>query len=1345
MKRFVKKRTLLIGLGGTGRDTVNFLYERLQARHKDLTEVPVGTVIFDLDELRKEQKLGLTASYQKLDQHKVNQKAMNMQLPENELYWSWYYDKNNQYIDIREIRDGAGQWRPVGRLGYTENIPTIQQRLQRAIARLKGMHTLDLSDEDIDVYIISSIAGGTGSGLLFDIAFHLQEEVSRRDTTSFRLRTYGFLVLPEVFAQLRSIDRVFPNAYATLKEARAFSMKDSPFYAFDPINGERELNTSEHQPFDQLFLFDVETGSTHFTHPAQCFRFIANCLYIRLITPTAEDINTVLTNRPPVARGKDGRLQDQTFSSMGAALLRIPSEEEIVKHFLLGKHDTDEDAAGTSESQGADDSRGATMSLASSPESTGKDILDKVIGQHIDDFLLTWFGRLHAPVKGLEEEVSSILAGKTDEVAGKRVGSVALQSANTTGSTQSEQEEGKKKKPVMVKPQKLTWQYQWVLDGKDWAKCLDVDWESCAKEDWTSTLNNFKQVFQEKLEDLAKVKVERDRMKADGQSLFHVIKFYKNKSEELETLLKGMRERTLPGQGAADLPQLYRQFEKTAKNFRDKATQEVKLYNKRIATIWFQSPFKIHHTGASSRGALEAIREEVLPIVHEGLTTFGFVHPEKNQSGEIKVNREAVLGKEAEAIQEIEHALISEVLPLLEQVKDQLKERVRQLEECYQAIEEEFALEKAPPKQRRWEKDAYSSINELSMQDFFDKLRFDGAPLRKVLSEVLLDELLPLENGVDNLHAEIKALSKDDITKLVDSGKQKLADNQASQEFKIEYASFIMLLRDVMVKAGNHVFTNLRNVASLQLVYYSFPKELEGWFPQKDQGLIEEAIVNEISQHFGSARPIRKDIDEPYLIVYQEEHFQPSENISGIRAMQRAYQRVPFPQQLLHTHKKYVELPELVQAEFKVVLCGNHDCHYNIAHIPRNTHFCPSCSRTIKNRCGNEDCHADNLLELLGGAIDKTRTVCPACFNKIKTLWWECGNHHGVQFRDPDNHFCPECSNQVISQQMFFHERSRRDDDLHYRVFCIHCQESPHIPEPFVLPVPGWYEGVPAEHQDELDDHLAKANVKGNNCPVCATKLYPESPYHIEQSPLKYFDLNQITTHLQHTDQEIFHCYHCLYPVDDHEGVCPRCKHGLQWCDRCSSKGNHDPHHRRYKVEPIKISHEREICPCCQFPFTDPQAERWQRGADPRRKGLEEAMEWSADDLFRNHDAFAKADGRNPCHEDCHEKPHKGDGCCCKKKDCCKDSSEEKKRCQCKTEKQQPAHCTCSQRPVHEKKEGSCKQQKEEVEEEGVSQEIEEVIPEEIGGPAQTEPEASSKEKAEKNDEPDREEGTSHD
>lgn len=131
---------------------------------------------------------------------------------------------------VFNLNEGAGQFRQFGRLAVFKDVATpansiIFNTLNDALVKLSRDNPQMTS---LQVFVISSLAGGTGAGMFADIAYLIrkiaeQSSVNLKDKMTIR----GYLALPDAFSQtvdhawLRSMHA---RAFAAMRENRRFTV-----------------------------------------------------------------------------------------------------------------------------------------------------------------------------------------------------------------------------------------------------------------------------------------------------------------------------------------------------------------------------------------------------------------------------------------------------------------------------------------------------------------------------------------------------------------------------------------------------------------------------------------------------------------------------------------------------------------------------------------------------------------------------------------------------------------------------------------------------------------------------------------------------------------------------------------------------------------------------------------------------------------------------------------------------------------------------------------------------------------------------------------------------------------
>jgi hypothetical protein len=251
--------TLIIGLGGTGTLTIRAL-KKLYQELPENERVPASLLAFDFDRsalLSGDQSFRF-APLSEDEFFYLNPKALqellrNLDRGDNgDLAWQrvlrWFPDRTHVQIPASEVEaNGASQLRVLGRLGFFLNDEVIERAIRLKLNDLGGEVDPSRLAEDKRVIIVSSIAGGTGAGMLIDMAYVVRRQL-------LRPRVFAYVLLPEVFQDVDSGGRIFQNSYASIRELAYLKDQQIPFEAeyerIPPIN----IPVAGEEPFSRIFL-----------------------------------------------------------------------------------------------------------------------------------------------------------------------------------------------------------------------------------------------------------------------------------------------------------------------------------------------------------------------------------------------------------------------------------------------------------------------------------------------------------------------------------------------------------------------------------------------------------------------------------------------------------------------------------------------------------------------------------------------------------------------------------------------------------------------------------------------------------------------------------------------------------------------------------------------------------------------------------------------------------------------------------------------------------------------------------------------------------------------------------
>ncbi len=168
-------------------------------------------------------------------------------------WWKW----DAREVPLGQIHSGARQIRCVGRLSLFRRYRTFWNHLQPKLDRMGAVSTIEEAENMgypvvreggiRHIYVVSSLCGGTGSGIFLDVAHKL------RDIFQEQAVITGVMALPSVFLQELDSDlqraRIQANSYAALKELDYFQSG----HDFE-VQYPGEPPTSVSRPFDRIYL-----------------------------------------------------------------------------------------------------------------------------------------------------------------------------------------------------------------------------------------------------------------------------------------------------------------------------------------------------------------------------------------------------------------------------------------------------------------------------------------------------------------------------------------------------------------------------------------------------------------------------------------------------------------------------------------------------------------------------------------------------------------------------------------------------------------------------------------------------------------------------------------------------------------------------------------------------------------------------------------------------------------------------------------------------------------------------------------------------------------------------------
>lgn len=288
--------TLLVGLGGTGKEVLLRLRRMIVERYGSLDDLPFLRFMHldtDKNQTAAEQydlRSGDDPLYRDI-------RFTNVERIDLAIFGGTgkYVGHLNNYPNVKrwfpagakiaqlgDLHEGAGQVRMASRLGFFDasNHQKIANRLEQCRRELSDASIMQqaarfgftFEPKRMRVVVVASLAGGTGSGTFLDAGFLVKRYFKEAE----RL---GILLLPAFFAGYAGSDRIRANGYAALMELNHYTFSHS--FAADWTPHESEQMGPP--PFTNTYLLDGrnEEGLTINSGGGEydAYRMIAEVLY----------------------------------------------------------------------------------------------------------------------------------------------------------------------------------------------------------------------------------------------------------------------------------------------------------------------------------------------------------------------------------------------------------------------------------------------------------------------------------------------------------------------------------------------------------------------------------------------------------------------------------------------------------------------------------------------------------------------------------------------------------------------------------------------------------------------------------------------------------------------------------------------------------------------------------------------------------------------------------------------------------------------------------------------------------------------------------------------------------
>jgi len=319
--------TVFIGVGGTAGRILSQLQRRLRAAYREPADVPaIQMLLLDTD-----SKDLAAMTFRRGDGAIPAQNTLAIPLraakdyrPDSKRMLEWLSRRWLYNIPRSLQTEGL---RPLGRLAFVDHCPKVLDRLRSAISSATGEEALaqsrqttglDFSAEPPTVFVIASLAGGTGSGIALDLGYAVRKVLGELGLPDQRV--YGVLT-HSTSRKASSRDLAVANTLAGLQELRHFGDRRG-YFPGDPAC-DLPAVYDNHATFHETYLVHLgnELGDREFESAADR---LAEYLFQNTLTPAAGFFEET---RNPAGNGpEENSLAADRLRTFGLALFDAPAD-----------------------------------------------------------------------------------------------------------------------------------------------------------------------------------------------------------------------------------------------------------------------------------------------------------------------------------------------------------------------------------------------------------------------------------------------------------------------------------------------------------------------------------------------------------------------------------------------------------------------------------------------------------------------------------------------------------------------------------------------------------------------------------------------------------------------------------------------------------------------------------------------------------------------------------------------------------------------------------------------------------------------------------------------------------
>lgn len=330
------KRTLFIGVGGTGMKTILQTKKLYKDAYGSVPDV-IGFLGIDTstEEFAKTTETKRDAKTLKLEANETVQLRISnpgAYYTSQKEKFEWLPTRNLGALKTLGV-NGAGQTRTNGRFTFSINYGQVESAFRNAVnrvsnARNDGGDQWELVPDKLQIYMVFSMSGGTGSGIFINMAY-LINDILGDDMYSLQ----ACVILPNIYQNCGKY--VGANAYGAMLDMDYLmsSINYNNPYEMLLFHEDRPRYYSE-KPFDLVYLIDNKNRyGDVYTEASQLYSMVAQAL-LAISGPIGSESAAIMDNAKVVINEGSFDVEDKKawIAGMGVCEILIDTDKLVAKY-----------------------------------------------------------------------------------------------------------------------------------------------------------------------------------------------------------------------------------------------------------------------------------------------------------------------------------------------------------------------------------------------------------------------------------------------------------------------------------------------------------------------------------------------------------------------------------------------------------------------------------------------------------------------------------------------------------------------------------------------------------------------------------------------------------------------------------------------------------------------------------------------------------------------------------------------------------------------------------------------------------------------------------------------------